>query len=146
VVIGSQRKPEGQAKMAKGRIRIGGELTCREAGRLGGLSTLARRGRAHFSLIGARGQEVFATRYTLADRSRWGKMGGRPAKGRIGLGKRANTMRNGGMGSPLGSLLSSPSDEKTTLNGLPSEEKVVCGPSRGTYEEGNRTGLLFLRQ
>jgi hypothetical protein len=120
LAVGPQRKPGGQAKMVGDRI--GGELTCREAGRLGGLSTLARRGNVHFRLIGVRGQKVFASRYTLADRSRWGRMGGRPLKRGISLGKRANTMRNGGMGSPLGSLLSSPSGERTTLNRLPGED------------------------
>jgi len=58
----------------------GTELTCREAGRLGGLETLRRCGREHFSRAGRRGQNSFRARYGRGDRRRWGRLGGRPRK------------------------------------------------------------------
>jgi len=128
-----------KSKRYDGENKVAGTedtITVQEAGRRGGIATRDRQGIEFLKSIGVLGQKAFATRYTLADRSRWGRMGGRPAKRGISLGKRANNMRNGGMGSPLGSLPSFPSDEKTTLNSSPCEEKVVCGPSKGTYEEG----------
>jgi hypothetical protein len=40
-------------------------LTKQEAGRIGGLATLARHGRAHFAIIGKRGAAITWQRYTL---------------------------------------------------------------------------------
>lgn len=85
--------------------------TCREAGRRGGMSTLAKRGRAHFSIIGAHGQEVFAARYTSLDRSRWGRLGGRPKKQRLNLGEEERP-RKGGMGSPPDHFPPPPADDE----------------------------------
>ena len=55
-------------------------ISIRLAGRLGGIKTAALHGRIHFVTAGKRGQQVFAQRYTSEDRSRWGKLGGRPKK------------------------------------------------------------------
>jgi len=52
----------------------------RDAGRLGGLTTLLRHGRQHFSAAGRHGQETLQSRYTSQDRRRWGALGGRPRK------------------------------------------------------------------
>jgi len=53
------------------------------AGHLGGAKTAALHGRNHFVNAGKRGQRVFRQRYTREDRSRWGKLGGRPKKSAI---------------------------------------------------------------
>ena len=55
------------------------ELTVREAGRLGGLAVLRKRGREFYSEIGRQGQRIVRERYPGMP-SVWGKMGGRPRK------------------------------------------------------------------
>lgn len=60
-----------------------GELTVREIGRLGGLTTLARHGIDHYREAGRKGQAKLATRFGKGQRSRWGAMGGRPKKLRL---------------------------------------------------------------
>jgi hypothetical protein len=57
-----------------------GELTVREAGRIGGLSTLARHGLAHYREAGRKGQAELAKWCGPAQRRRWGTMGGRPKR------------------------------------------------------------------
>ena len=57
-------------------------LTCREAGRLGGLSTLARYGQAHYREIGSKGQAALSARHGREERSLWGSQGGRPKRRR----------------------------------------------------------------
>ena len=55
-------------------------ISVRMAGHIGGAKTVALHGRDHFVNAGKRGQRVFRQRYTREDRSRWGKLGGRPKK------------------------------------------------------------------
>ena len=55
-------------------------MSVKLAGHLGGIKTVILYGKIHFVNAGKRGQQVFAQRYTSADRSRWGKLGGRPRK------------------------------------------------------------------
>lgn len=55
-------------------------ISVRTAGHLGGTRTAALHGRNHFVNAGKRGQQVFCQRYAREDRSRWGKLGGRPKK------------------------------------------------------------------
>ena len=55
-------------------------ISVKLAGHLGGIKTVALHGRIHFVVAGKRGQQAFAQRYTSKDRSRWGKLGGRPRK------------------------------------------------------------------
>lgn len=62
--------PEGQI----------GELTVKEAGRLGGLTTLARHGLDHYREAGRKGQAKLDARFGKAQRSCWGAMGGRPKR------------------------------------------------------------------
>jgi hypothetical protein len=50
-----------------------------EAGKLGGLTVLAKKGRIHFVEIGKKGQRVMRARYPNMA-SVWGKRGGRPKK------------------------------------------------------------------
>jgi hypothetical protein len=57
-----------------------GELTVREAGRIGGLSPLARHGLAHYREAGRKGQAELAKWCGPAQRRRWGTMGGRPKR------------------------------------------------------------------
>ena len=63
-------------------------ISVRLAGHFGGIQTLRRRGRNHFVIAGKLGQEVFAQRYTSEDRSRWGRLGGRPRKSTKVLGEK----------------------------------------------------------
>lgn len=56
------------------------EYTTRQAGRLGGLTTLSRHGILFYREIGRKGQSSFTAKYTTEDRRRWGKLGGRPRK------------------------------------------------------------------
>lgn len=56
------------------------EITCREAGRLGGLETRSRYSREHFVIAGKKGQETLKRSYSHQDRVRWGRLGGRPRK------------------------------------------------------------------
>lgn len=58
----------------------GGQITVTEAGKRGGLTTKAQYGINHFRLAGSKGQAIFASRYTINDRRRWGALGGRPRK------------------------------------------------------------------
>lgn len=60
-----------------------GELTVREAGRLGGLTTLARHGLVHYREAGRKGQSKLAGRSGSAQRRCWGAMGGRPKRVRL---------------------------------------------------------------
>ncbi len=59
-----------------------GELTCREAGHIGGLTTLERYGLAHYRKAGRKGQAKLAGWCNSAQRSSWGSLGGRPKKKR----------------------------------------------------------------
>jgi len=62
------------------RKRHAGSLTVRDAGRLGGLTTLARHGLDHYREAGRKGQAKLAIRFGRAQRRRWGAMGGRPRR------------------------------------------------------------------
>ena len=57
-------------------------ITVNEAGRKGGLATLAKYGKEHLSGIGRKGQETLRKRYPSMA-SEWGKKGGRPRKKNI---------------------------------------------------------------
>lgn len=59
------------------------KISVQMAGHLGGVKTAALHGRIHFVNAGKRGQQIFGQRYTSEDRSRWGKLGGRPKKSTI---------------------------------------------------------------
>ena len=61
-----------------------GRLTVGEAGRLGGLSTLARHGVDHYRKAGRKGQARFNAQFSKAQRSLWGATGGRPRRLRLG--------------------------------------------------------------
>jgi hypothetical protein len=56
-----------------------GTMTVREAGKLGGLSLLHKRGKTYFSEIGKKGQAATRSKYP-GMASVWGKLGGRPKK------------------------------------------------------------------
>lgn len=56
-----------------------GELTVRQAGRLGGLAVLKKHGRQFYVEIGKKGQQTTRARYLDMARE-WGKLGGRPRK------------------------------------------------------------------
>lgn len=58
-------------------------LTVREAGRLGGLTTLARHGIIHYKDAGKKGQAVLSAMCTSEQRRFWGSMGGRPKKPKL---------------------------------------------------------------
>lgn len=76
------------------------ELTVREIGRLGGLTTLSRHGIDHYRKAGRKGQAKLAVRFGKAQRSRWGAMGGRPKKLRLsGAGGEEAIIMKGGMGA-----------------------------------------------
>lgn len=68
------RTPRVQTK------RKAGDLTVRDAGRLGGLTTLARHGVDHYRTAGRKGQAKLSMRFGKANRRAWGAMGGRPRK------------------------------------------------------------------
>jgi len=55
-------------------------ISCAEAGHLGGIRVLQQYGRQHYVNAGKKGQITLKSRYTHEDRSRWGKMGGRPRR------------------------------------------------------------------
>ena len=59
------------------------KLSVKDAGRLGGLTTLARHGLDHYREAGRKGQAKLAARFGKAQRRRWGSMGGRPRKRRL---------------------------------------------------------------
>ena len=67
------------------------EYTTRQAGKLGGLTTLTRYGITFYREIGRRGQVSFTAKYTIEDRRRWGKLGGRPRKYSLDLGEGGKT-------------------------------------------------------
>ena len=54
-------------------------ITVNQAGSVGGLALLAKRGKEHLSKIGKKGQEKLRKRYP-GMASEWGKKGGRPRK------------------------------------------------------------------
>jgi hypothetical protein len=58
-------------------------LNVQEAGRLGGLAVLRKRGRAFFAEIGKSGQKAMRRKYPNMA-SVWGKLGGRPRKSSLG--------------------------------------------------------------
>ena len=64
-----------------------GKLTVKEAGRLGGLTTLARHGLAHYREAGRKGQAKFSAQFEKAQRRRWGLTGGRPKRHGLPLGE-----------------------------------------------------------
>jgi len=57
-------------------------ITVAEAGRKGGLTLLAKRGKKYFAEIGRKGQKTTKKRYPRMA-SVWGKKGGRPRKNNI---------------------------------------------------------------
>lgn len=59
-------------------------VTVVEAGRLGGLAVLRKRGREFYSFIGRQGQAAMRKKYPRMARV-WGKMGGRPRKPSLSL-------------------------------------------------------------
>jgi general stress protein YciG len=65
-----------------GKLEVVKITTVNEAGRKGGLATLAKCGNKHFSEIGKKGQEVLRERFP-GMASVWGKKGGRPRKNNI---------------------------------------------------------------
>jgi len=75
------------SKQSMHRTKKEQDMSCSEAGRIGGKTTLARYGREHFQKAGLKGQAVLANRYNNQDRSQWGAMGGRPRKAPIILGE-----------------------------------------------------------
>lgn len=56
------------------------EFTVKEAGAIGGKTTLAKYGREHFKAIGRKGQASLAAKITSNERRAWGTLGGRPLK------------------------------------------------------------------
>jgi hypothetical protein len=69
-------------------------ISCADAGRNGGLATLARYGVNHFRNAGIKGQMALSERYSTKDRSTWGKKGGRPKKQEL-LGGKLNKTEDG---------------------------------------------------
>ena len=61
---------------------VEGHITVQEAGRKGGQTLLAERGREHFVAIGKKGQEALRELYPNMA-SVWGKKGGRPKKSNL---------------------------------------------------------------
>jgi len=59
------------------------ELTVREAGRLGGLSTLTRYGVDHYRRAGRKGQAKLNAQFGKSQRALWGSLGGRPRKPKL---------------------------------------------------------------
>jgi hypothetical protein len=57
-------------------------ITVNEAGRIGGLKVLEKRGRNFFSEIGEKGQKAMRTKHP-GMASAWGKLGGRPKKAKL---------------------------------------------------------------
>jgi hypothetical protein len=72
-------------------------MSTNEAGRLGGLSTLRKKGRDYFVKIGRRGQQQLRCRYPDMA-STWGRMGGRPRKRRLQDEGKAIDSNKGGLG------------------------------------------------
>lgn len=67
-------------KSAAQKEQEGIQLTCKQAGKAGGLSTKFKYGIEHYRRAGRKGQAGFRDRYTQEDRRRFGAMGGRPRK------------------------------------------------------------------
>jgi len=63
------------------------QISCSEAGRIGGEMTLARYGIEFFRQIGKKGQAILTKRYSSEQRRFWGQQGGRPQKVPINLGE-----------------------------------------------------------
>jgi general stress protein YciG len=57
-------------------------MDVRDAGRKGGLTVLAERGREHFVAIGKKGQKTLREHYPDMAKE-WGKKGGRPRKSNL---------------------------------------------------------------
>jgi hypothetical protein len=55
-----------------------------QAGKIGGLNTLAKKGRDFYSKIGKKGQKAMRSKYP-GMASFWGKQGGRPKKSNLSL-------------------------------------------------------------
>ena len=96
-------------------------MTVREAGRLGGLETLRRRGRDHFVRAGHRGQKVMALRYGPEDRKRWGRMGGRPRKVRIVITGEVGNSKGRRQGEPPGETFPPPDNDCRQIQYLTSD-------------------------
>lgn len=78
---------------SKARVRRNKAMSVVEAGRRGGLTTLAERGRSWFVLLGKKGQETLHKKHP-GMASQWGKLGGRPRKpGLFSDGRRENLLR-----------------------------------------------------
>lgn len=77
-----------------------GNITVKEAGRLGGLKTLERHGHEHFVSAGRCGQRVTSDRYTKDDRQKWGALGGRPPRGHYHTMGEEGKFKEGRYGSP----------------------------------------------
>ena len=88
------------------------EFTTRQAGRLGGLTTLSRYGIAHYRKIGQKGQASFTAKFTSAERRRWGKLGGRPRKHHDPNMGEKRQKDGRGIGSPPGHPASSPHQQQ----------------------------------
>jgi hypothetical protein len=54
-------------------------ISVQEAGKMGGISLLQKRGKIYFSEIGKKGQKAMRIRYPDMAKE-WGKKGGRPKK------------------------------------------------------------------
>jgi hypothetical protein len=59
-------------------------ITVTEAGRMGGLSVLNKRGHKFFSEIGIKGQNAMRAKHP-GMASIWGKLGGRPKKSKLNV-------------------------------------------------------------
>ena len=71
-----------------------------EAGRRGGLTVLANRGRQFYAEIGRNGQKAMRAKYPDSA-SEWGRKGGRPRKPNLkNMGRGANSLK-GRMGPAL---------------------------------------------
>lgn len=75
-------------------------LSVKEAGRLGGLATLARYGVNHYKDAGKKGQAALSATCTSDQRRFWGSLGGRPQKRRLFQGEKEINERQDG--SPPG--------------------------------------------
>jgi len=75
-----------------------GDVTVKQAGRLGGLATLRKQGRQFYAEIGRLGQRAMRAKHPNMA-SEWGKLGGRPRKptlDEINRGKANNNNRRNG--------------------------------------------------
>lgn len=74
-------------------------LTVREAGRLGGLALLEKRGRPYFAQIGQMGQRAMRRKYPNRA-CEWGKLGGRPRKLNLSDMGQEGKLKKGGEADP----------------------------------------------